>query len=226
MVACIVGYNIVEKLPVMQHYKRLKTTTIESNHLLDDSHADNENEAVVQKSGNAGNLDRKEIVYYLPIWKKIQGPALAVAFIYVVTLSIFPGHITEDLQSTFFGDWYAVLLVLDYNLADLIGKCLASVNPFMTENKIIAIGGSLGRVVFYLLFYLCLHGPSFFQGDVVVIVITGLLGLTNGYFTTILMVLAPKSVPLEEAEVAAFLMVIFLILGLGAGSALEWIWVL
>jgi equilibrative nucleoside transporter 1/2/3 len=61
---------------------------------------------------------------------------------------------------------------------------------------------------------------------VVVIVITGLLGVTNGYFTTILMVLAPKSVPLEEAEVAAFLMVIFLILGLGAGSALEWIWVL
>ena len=29
MVACVVGYNVVEKLPVMQHYKKVRTTTIE-----------------------------------------------------------------------------------------------------------------------------------------------------------------------------------------------------
>ena len=227
MVACVVGYNVVEKLPIMQHYRKLRTTTIEATYLLEYVHIDKETDAlVVPNSSKGGKLDTKKLVSYRHIWKKIQGFALSVAFIYVVTLSIFPGHITEDLQSTFFGDWYAILLISFYNIADLIGKYLASHKLFTTENKVVAIGGSLGRVVFYLLFYLCLHGPSFFQADSVVMVITFLLGLTNGYFTVILMVLAPKSVPLEEAEVAGFLMVLFLLLGLAGGSMVEWIWVL
>ena len=150
-----------------------------------------------------------------------------MAFIYLVTLSIFPGHITEDLSSSFFGDWYAVLLTMCYNLFDLIGKCApAFPKVFMLENKIAAIGGCAARALFFLLFYLCLHGPKFFQLDSVVMLSTCLLGLTNGYFTTVVMVLAPKSVPLEEAEVAGFIMVMFLLLGLAAGSILEWVWVL
>lgn len=42
-----------------------------------------------------------------------------------VTLSIFPGVLAEDLFSARLGDWYPVLLIALYNVADWAGKALA-----------------------------------------------------------------------------------------------------
>lgn len=232
MIACVVSYNLVGKLPVMKYYKKLKTSPDESSNLLDNLDDEDEQSKAqeVERAQIVGNVHKTvnpaKIVSYMRVWRKVQGYALSVAFIYVVTLSIFPGHITEDLHSSYFGDWYAILLTAAYNVFDLIGKLLPGFPRFMTQNKAIAIGGSVARVVFYSLFYLCLHGPSFFQSDSVAIILTSLLGLTNGYLTTLLMILAPKSVPSEESEVTGFLMVMFVILGLATGSILEWVWVL
>lgn len=235
MLACIACYNLVGKLPVMQYYNKVRNSTVETTYLLEHTHSDKEKEeskaqeytGLVAVEDLHGTLNAKKPISYMHVWKKIQGFAFSIAFIYLVTLSIFPGHITEDLHSSFFGDWYAVLLTLCYNLFDLVGKFLpAFPRIFMTENTAVAIGGCVARALFYPLFYLCLHGPTFFQSDTVVIILTCLLGLTNGYSTTIVMILAPKSVPLEEAEVAGFLMVMFLLVGLALGSILEWVWVL
>ena len=43
----------------------------------------------------------------------------AVACIYIVTLSIFPGFLAEDVSSDALGDWYPVLLITAFNAADL-----------------------------------------------------------------------------------------------------------
>eukprot|EP00250_Pteridium_aquilinum_P008569 c18042_g1_i1 orf=205-1512(+) len=235
MIVCVACYNLVGKLRVMQYYERLKSSQAESVHLLDHNIRSDEVEEQSKVQEMRGpktaenvseDLNIAKSVSYIDVWKKVQGLALSIAFIYVVTLSIFPGHITEDLNSSYFGDWYAIILTLAYNLFDFIGKFLPGFPMFMTENRTVAIGGSVARALFYLLFYLCVHGPSFFQLDTVVIISTCLLGLTNGYFTSVLMILAPNSVPVEEAEVTGFLMVMFLILGLAAGSILEWVWVI
>ncbi|MCO5567040.1 hypothetical protein L7F22_020725 [Adiantum nelumboides] len=235
MALCIVCYNLVGKLPVVQYYEKLKKSPSESIYLLGPGDLSEEGnnqpkaqELIVSETMESvyDTLNAAKSVSYVHVWKKVKWLALALAFVYVVTLSIFPGHITEDLHSSYFGDWYAVILTLAYNLFDFIGKFLPGSSKFMIQNKLFAIGGSLARALFYLLFYLCLHGPSFFQSDAIVIMSTCLLGFSNGYLTTVLMIIAPKSVPIEEAEVTGFLMVMFLILGLATGSILEWVWVL
>ncbi|GKB00448.1 equilibrative nucleotide transporter 8-like protein [Tanacetum coccineum] len=46
----------------------------------------------------------------------------------------------------------------------------------------------------------------------------------NGYLTSVLMILAPKLVPIEEAEVVGIAMETFLVVGLVVGSAFGWLW--
>jgi equilibrative nucleoside transporter 1/2/3 len=48
--------------------------------------------------------------------------ALALTFVYVVTLAIFPGALAEDAHSAALGDWYPILLMTLFNFSDLLGK--------------------------------------------------------------------------------------------------------
>ncbi|KAK2974407.1 hypothetical protein RJ640_021263 [Escallonia rubra] len=54
--------------------------------------------------------------------------------------------------------------------------------------------------------------------------INAALGTTNGYLTSVLMILAPKLVPVEESETVGIVMSLFLMTGLAMGSLLGWLW--
>jgi solute carrier family 29 (equilibrative nucleoside transporter), member 1/2/3 len=149
---------------------------------------------------------------------------VGVILIYAVTLSIFPGFITEDVHSEALKDWYPILLISAYNVFDLVGKSLPAV--YLLKNANVAVAGSFARLLFYPLFYGCLHGPSFFRTEIPVTVLTCLLGLTNGYLTGILMILAPKAVPIHHSETAGIVIVLFLGIGLVIGSFVAWFWVI
>eukprot|EP00249_Psilotum_nudum_P018780 c26959_g1_i2 orf=743-1603(+) len=225
MVLCLVSYNTMDRLPIIQYYNRKKALSVQSIALEDGDTIDDsacEKKRLVEQQEIA--VVSQWSASYVHVWKKIQGLALSVAFIYVVTLSIFPGHITEDLHSNFFGSWFAILLTSCYNVGDLIGKALPGM--FMIWNENVAIGGCVARALFYPLFYLCLHGPDILKTDMTGIILSFLLGLTNGYLTTVVMIMAPKAVSLQDAEVAGFIMVLLLVIGLALGSVLEWVWVL
>lgn len=111
-----------------------------------------------------------------------------------------------------------------YNIADLVGKSLTA--TYLLNSIRIATWASVARLMFYPLFMACLHGPKLLKTEVPVIILTFMLGLTNGYLTSVFMILAPKSVPVSEAEVSAIVMVVFLGLGLAAGSVLGWFWII
>ncbi|KAL7191435.1 hypothetical protein ACSBR2_023503 [Camellia fascicularis] len=104
--------------------------------------------------------------------------------IYVVTLSIFPGYLTEDVKSRFFQDW----------------------------------------LLLYPLFIVCVHGPKSLRSELPVVFLTATLGFTNGYLTSVPMILAPKLVPVEESEIVGIVMSLFLVIGLATGSVLGWLW--
>ncbi|GJS22463.1 equilibrative nucleotide transporter 8-like protein [Tanacetum coccineum] len=72
----------------------------------------------------------------------------------------------------------------------------------------------------------CLHGPKWFRSEEFVVLLTFMLGFTNGYLTSVIMILAPKSVPPLEAEMAAIVMALFLGIGLVSGSVLGWFWII
>ncbi|KAF3519271.1 hypothetical protein DY000_02063542 [Brassica cretica] len=123
------------------------------------------------------------------------------------------------------GYWFPVLLMAAaFNVFDLVGKSLTAV--FMLVDEKTAVGGCIARL-FYSLFWGCLHGPMFLRTEIPVAILTCLLGLTNGYLTSVLMILAPKSVPLKHSETAGIVSALFLVIGLAAsGSVLAWFWVI
>ncbi|KAE8729529.1 Dedicator of cytokinesis protein 6, putative isoform 1 [Hibiscus syriacus] len=91
--------------------------------------------------------------------RKIWQPALGILIIYVVTtLSIFPGFIAEDLESKLLQDWYPVLLITVYNLADFVGISITAIYALQNIKK--ATRGCIARPFFYPLFTSSLHGPK------------------------------------------------------------------
>ncbi|GMN41631.1 hypothetical protein TIFTF001_010861 [Ficus carica] len=207
MVICIVFFNVAPRLPVMKYYRELKIQAI--------------NEEKEEKGPVTGAVWRSNL---WDIVGRVKWHGFGIVLIYLVTLAIFPGYITEDVHSEVLKDWYSVLLITGYNVFDLVGKSLTAL--YLLENEKVAIGGTVVRLLFFPLFYGCLHGPQFFRTEIPVTVLTCLLGLTNGYLTSVLMILAPKIVPLQHAETAGIVIVLFLVIGLAAGSVVSWFWVI
>ncbi|KAJ8562340.1 hypothetical protein K7X08_011631 [Anisodus acutangulus] len=197
LIVCIICCNLLYKLPVMQqHYAKL-----------------------VQD--NCFPCSRHKLQ---DVARTIKYPAFGVFAIYTVTLSIFPGFLAENLESKFLKDWYPILLITVYNLSDFVGKSFTAVYVLKSTGK--ATWSCAGRLLFYPLFTACLHGPKWLKSEVPIIFLTTMLGLTNGYLTSVIMILAPKSVPTSEAEIAAIVLAVSLGMGLVAGSVLGWFWII
>ncbi|XP_062010575.1 equilibrative nucleotide transporter 8 [Rosa rugosa] len=156
--------------------------------------------------------------------QKVPGPAFGIFLIYTVTLSIFPGFIAENLESKLLQDWYPILLITVYNFADLVGKFLTAVYLLKSIKK--ATWACVTRLLFYPIFTACLHGPTWLKTEVPMIFLTFMLGMSNGYLTSVIMMTVPKLVPVPEAELSAIVMVVFLGVGLVSGSVLGWFWIL
>lgn len=234
---CIISYNLVYKLPIMVHYNKLKLNAME---LFLQNRDDQEQAAAAEEDSKVGISDElqpeiandqivslkkvAEPVSYRHVWSQIHWLASSIVVIYVVTLSIFPGYITEDVHSVRLGDWYPVLLILSYNIFDLVGKTLTAI--YMIESQNTMVIGCFARLLFFPLFYLVLYGPEILRTEVPVFILTCLLGGTNGYFTSVLMIVAPKNVSMLEAETAGIVMVVFLVLGLLLGSLVSWFWII
>ncbi|NXY92073.1 S29A3 protein, partial [Alcedo cyanopectus] len=81
------------------------------------------------------------------------------------------------------------------------------------------------RTIFLPLFILSNYQPRahiqtvVFSQDVYPVVFTVLLGLSNGYLGTLVMVYGPKIMPKELAEASGVVMTFYLMLGLAVGSA-------
>uniref|UniRef100_A0A0D9X5D5 Equilibrative nucleotide transporter 1 n=1 Tax=Leersia perrieri TaxID=77586 RepID=A0A0D9X5D5_9ORYZ len=205
MIICIVCYNVADKLPVVVYYKNIKKRA----------------QKAEEDGGMLGSAWRSTL---WSIVGRVKWHGIGIALIYLITLSIFPGYITEDVHSETLKDWYPIMLITAYNVFDLVGKSLPAI--YFLENANIAVAGSFARLLFYPLFYGCLHGPSFFRTEIPVAILTCLLGLTNGYLTCILMTLAPKAVPIQHSETAGIVIVLFLVTGLVIGSFVAWFWVI
>ncbi|XP_058769532.1 equilibrative nucleotide transporter 1-like [Vicia villosa] len=206
MLICIVLYNVAQKLPVMKYYNELKIQAIAAE------------EDIGPLTGS---------VWRLTVWdtvRTIKWYGFGIMLIYVVTLAIFPGYITEDVHSQVLKDWYPILLITCFNVFDFVGKSLTAV--YLLKNAKIAVGCCIVRLLFFPLFFGCLRGPKFFRTEISVTFLTCLLGLTNGYLTSVLMILAPKTVKLQHAEIAGIVSVLFLVFGLAVGSIVSWFWVI
>ncbi|KAJ9537704.1 hypothetical protein OSB04_030437 [Centaurea solstitialis] len=195
---CVICTNVLDKLPVIRFYRNRK-------------HA---NSPATHKSIEKNN--------FWEVVKKIRWLVASVFAVYAISLSIFPGYLSENVESAYFKDWYPIFLITTFNVGDFLGKCLTAL--YVPKGTRGTIWCSMGRVVFYPLFMGCIRGPKWMHSEVPVITLTMMLGVSNGYLTSVLMILAPKSVAFEESETVGIAMETFLIVGLVVGSAFGWLW--
>ncbi|PNX89993.1 equilibrative nucleotide transporter 1-like protein, partial [Trifolium pratense] len=96
--------DVHDKLPIMKYYDEAKI------------------QAVAAEEDN-GPLTGS--VWRSTVWDTvgtIKWYGFGMVIIYVVTLAIFPGYITEDVHSELLKDWYPILLITCFNVFDLVGK--------------------------------------------------------------------------------------------------------
>ncbi|EEF37723.1 equilibrative nucleotide transporter 3 [Ricinus communis] len=148
--------------------------------------------------------------------------ALDLFLIYVLTLSIFPGFLYENTGEHKLGEWYAVVLVAMYNFWDLIGRYVPLVKCIKLESRKGLTIAILARYLLIPAFYFTAKYAD--QGWM--IMLTSFLGITNGYLTVCVMTVAPKGYKGPEQNALGNILVVFLLGGIFAGVALDWLWLI
>ncbi|XP_057455428.1 equilibrative nucleotide transporter 3-like [Lotus japonicus] len=148
--------------------------------------------------------------------------ALDIFLIYVLTLSIFPGFLSEDTGSHSLGSWYALVLIAMYNVGDLIGRYIPLLKCVKLENRKMITVAILCRYLLVPAFYFTAKYGD--QGWM--IMLTSFLGLSNGYLTVCVMTSAPKGYKGPEQNALGNLLVLFLLGGIFAGVTLDWLWLI
>ncbi|KAM7271712.1 hypothetical protein ACFE04_030926 [Oxalis oulophora] len=148
--------------------------------------------------------------------------AVNLFFIYALTLSIFPGFLSEDTGKHGLGEWYALVLVAMYNVWDLIGRYVPLLKFLKMESRKGLTIAILCRFLLVPAFYFTAKYGD--QGYM--IFLTSFLGLSNGYFTVCIMTSAPKGYKGPEQNALGNLLVCFLVAGIFAGVMLDWLWLI
>ncbi|KAM3825205.1 equilibrative nucleoside transporter 2 isoform 1-T3 [Vipera latastei] len=166
------------------------------------------------------------------VLKKIWLLALSIVMDFSITLSVFPAITTKVVSSTqdpYWQDYFTpVCCFLLFNVMDWLGR--SSTSYFLWPQKHLRLlPAAVGlRIVLIPMFLLCniprqTNWPVLFPHDAWFVVLMVVFSLSNGYFVSLTMCLAPKQVQPEESELAGAIMTFFLALGLSCGAALSFL---
>lgn len=145
-----------------------------------------------------------------------------ILFCYTLTLSIFPGFLAEDTGQHHLGTWYIVTLVAMFNVGDLLGRYIPLIDGLLLKSRRILVVAVLSRAMFIPAFYFTAkYGP---QGWMIILTI--LLGISNGYVTVCAFVGAPKGYLGPEQNALGNILVVFLVIGLFVGVVSDWLWLI
>ncbi|KAL5130699.1 Equilibrative nucleotide transporter 3 [Glycine soja] len=199
---CVLLYAFVfPKLPIVKYYRskaasegsKTVSADLAAGGIQIPSGRANQYEKEIDRKGNK-KLLLENIDY-----------ALDLFLIYALTLSIFPGFLSEDTGSHSLGTWYALVLIAMYN-----------------ESRKKLTTAIVSRLLFVPAFYFTAKYGT--QGWM--IMLTSFLGLSNGYFTVCVLTSAPKGYKGPEQNALGNLLVLFLLGGIFAGVTLDWFWLI
>lgn len=211
-------YFIFPKLPIVKYYRSKAalegSKTVKADLAAAGIHTD------IQEVGIQGKplqrLSNKELV------KQNMDYCLDLYFIYVLTLSIFPGFLYENTGSHKLGDWYALVLIAMYNVWDLIGRYAPLLPLLKLQSRKWLTIAILSRLLLIPAFYFTAKYGD--QGYMIFLV--SFLGLTNGHLTVCVMTAAPKGYNGPEQNALGNILVLFLLGGIFSGVALDWLWLI
>lgn len=170
----------------------------------------------------------------LIVLAKVWPYALAVFFVFLVTLGCFPAVTVQVVSVNPDYDLWAskyfipVSCFVLFNVGDYSGRLLAEHLKWPKPGRsgmVIILAVAILRLAFFPLFLFCNVNPDsrvnsqvHFASDTAYIVFMAVFSLTNGYVANIVMMSAPQVVQPAEQGTAASLCVAILGLGLGAGA--------
>ncbi|CAN6546550.1 unnamed protein product [Malus baccata var. baccata] len=158
----------------------------------------------------------------MQIFKQNIDFCLDLFLIYVLTLSIFPGFIFENTGKHQLGSWYPLVLIAMYNVLDLISRYIPLIKCLKIKSRKGLLIAILSRFLFVPAYYFT--GKYADQGWM--ILLTSILGLTNGYLTVCVMTVAPKGYNGPEQNALGNILVLCLLGGIFAGVCLDWLWLI
>ncbi|XP_066098674.1 equilibrative nucleoside transporter 3 isoform X1 [Saccopteryx bilineata] len=167
-----------------------------------------------------------------PILKKTASLGFCVICLLFVTSIIFPAVSTsiESLDKDSGSLWTTKFFVpvtafLLFNFADLCGRQITAwIQVPGPRSKVLPVLALL-RTGLIPLFMFCNYQPRVhlqtvvFQSDIYPMLFSSLLGLSNGYLSTLALIYGPKIVSRELAEATGVVMTFYMYVGLVLGSA-------
>ncbi|XP_043945418.1 equilibrative nucleoside transporter 4 isoform X2 [Protopterus annectens] len=146
---------------------------------------------------------------------------LSIAVTYLITLCLFPG-LESEIRNCTLGEWLPILIMAIFNLSDFVGKILAAL-PYDWNGPRLLMCSCL-RVIFIPLFIMCVYpnGKPSFSHPAWPCIFSLLMGISNGYFGSVPMILAAGKVSPEQRELAGNTMTVSYMTGLTLGSAVAY----
>ncbi|NXT74188.1 S29A4 protein, partial [Zapornia atra] len=164
---------------------------------------------------------RDMLLHRYVVSRLIWAYMLSIAMTYFITLCLFPG-LESEIHNCTLGEWLPILIMAIFNLSDFVGKILAAL-PYDWRGTHLLIYSCL-RVVFIPLFIMCVYpnGRPTFGHPAWPCIFSLLMGITNGYFGSVPMILAAGKVSPEQRELAGNTMTVSYMTGLTLGSAVAY----
>ncbi|XP_019193353.1 PREDICTED: equilibrative nucleotide transporter 3-like isoform X2 [Ipomoea nil] len=211
--------SVFPKLPIVKYYRK-KAASEGSTTVAADLAAGG-----ITAQGLDGTDPSPKQLERLSNWKLLlqnADYALDIFLIYVLTLSIFPGFLSEDTGSHGLGSWYVLVLIAMYNVWDLIGRYV----PLMKRINLESRKGLLIVILMRFLLVPPFYFAAKYGGQGWMLFLTSFLGLTNGYLTVCVLTCAPKGFKGPEQNALGNILATFLIGGIFAGGVLDWLWLI
>ncbi|XP_053552318.1 equilibrative nucleoside transporter 2 [Bombina bombina] len=166
------------------------------------------------------------------VLRKIWMMALTIVIAFGVTLSVFPAitaNVRSSTENETWGKFFnPVCCFLIFNVMDWAGRSLTSYVLWPGPDSKLLPVLALCRIIFIPLFMFCnLPNHNYlyvaFSNDAWFIVFMIFFSISNGYFVSLPMCLAPKKVLPHESEMTGAIMTFFLALGLSVGAGLSFL---
>lgn len=185
-----------------------------------------EEEGLVAAEGSpSGRADccARELRVLAKVWRG----ALGVHLIFLGTFTLFPGVMDSIPYRGGFGagaawiggnGWWQVILLAVFNILDTLGRTLPARLICLPEASLLPL--TLLRTALIPWFWACVKGwfDSPASSDTAAVLAVAVLGVTNGYFTSLTLMYAPEHAAPGERQTAGFLLSLCLNMGIVLGS--------
>ncbi|XP_032664647.1 equilibrative nucleoside transporter 4 [Odontomachus brunneus] len=175
-----------------------------------------------QSTGKRWSGIKRGLVARLEVIKLIFPYMISIGLAYSVTLSLYPGIVSEIISCKL-KSWMPIILMTTFNASDLLGKMFTLIHYTWKRTQVLWI--SAARAILIPLFLFCAipRDAPILSGEIHPILLSWALGLTNGLVGSIPMIQAPSKVPEEYRELAGNIMTLSYTGGLTIGSTFAYL---